>query len=69
MPKDGRYFLVKFYLREALKEVAPRIFKHTGLNDEYTVDWSLYDFHINSVLFSVVICELLGAFIITLLII
>ena len=39
MPKYGRYFLVKFSLREALKEVASLVFKNAWLNDEHTVNF------------------------------
>ena len=45
MPKDGRYFLVKFSLREALEEVATRVFEDTGLNDEHAGDICLYYIH------------------------
>ena len=45
MPKDGRYLLVKFPLREALEEVATWVFEYSGLNDEHTRDICLYYFH------------------------
>ena len=38
MPKDGRYFLVKLPMREALEEVASGVFEYAGLNDEHTGD-------------------------------
>ena len=38
MPKDGRYFLVKLSLREALEEVAAGVFEYTWLNDEHAGD-------------------------------
>ena len=45
MPKDGRYFLIEFPLREALKEIATGVFEDTGLNDEHAGDGRLYDVH------------------------
>ena len=45
MPKYGRYFLVKFSLREAFEEVASRIFEHSWLNDEHTVNICFDYFH------------------------
>ena len=38
MPKDGRYFLVEFSLREALEEVAPGVFEDARLNNEHAGD-------------------------------
>ena len=38
MPKDGRYFLIKFPLREALEEIAAGVFEDAGLNDERAGD-------------------------------
>ena len=37
MPKDGRYFLVKFPLRKALEEVTAGVFEYAWLNDEHAV--------------------------------
>ena len=45
MPKDGRYFLVKLPLREALEEIAAGVFEDTGLNDEHAGDICLYYVH------------------------
>ena len=38
MPKDGRYFLVKRPLREALEGVAAGVFEYAGLNDDHAWD-------------------------------
>ena len=45
MPKDGRYFLIKFSLREALEEITAGVFEDTGLNNENAGDISLYNVH------------------------
>ena len=45
MPKDGRYFLVKLPLREALEEITSGVFEDTGLNDKHVGDGCLYDVH------------------------
>ena len=45
MPKDGRYFLVEFPLRETLEEVAAGVFEYARLNDEHAGDICLYYFH------------------------
>ena len=45
VPKDGRYFLVEFPLRETLEEIAAGVFEYTGLNDEHAVDICFYNFH------------------------
>ena len=45
MPKDGRYFLVEFPLRETLEEVASGVFEYARLNDEHAGDICLYYFH------------------------
>ena len=45
MPKDGRYFLVKLSLREALEEVAAGVFEDTRLNDEHAGDICLNYIH------------------------
>ena len=45
MPKDGRYFLVKLPLREALEEVASGVFEDTGLNNEHARDICIDYFH------------------------
>ena len=45
MPKDGRYFLIKLSLREALEEVASGVFEDAWLNDEHTGDGCFYYFH------------------------
>ena len=45
MPKNGRYSLVKFPLREALEEIASGVFEYAGLNDEDAGDGCLYDIH------------------------
>ena len=37
MPKDGRYFLVEFPLRETLEEIAAEVFEFSGLNDEHAI--------------------------------
>ena len=49
MPKDGRYFLVKLPLREALEEIAAGVFEYTGLNDEHAVDICIDYFHCYSI--------------------
>ena len=45
MPKDGRYFLVKLPLWEALEEIAAGVFEYTWLNDEHAGDWCFYYVH------------------------
>ena len=45
MPKDGCYLLIKLSLREALEEVASRVFEYTGLNDEHAGDICLNYIH------------------------
>ena len=56
MPKDGRYFLVEFPLREALEEIAAGVFEYTGLNDEHAGDICLYYFHKNKCVTFWVLC-------------
>ena len=45
MPKDGRYFLVKLSLREALEEVASGVFEYARLNNENAGDICFYYLH------------------------
>ena len=45
MPKDGRYLLIEFSLREALEEIASGVFEDARLNDEHARDGCLYDVH------------------------
>ena len=45
MPKDGRYFLVKLPLWEALEEVASGVFEYARLNNEHAGDGCLYNVH------------------------
>ena len=45
MPKDGRYFLVEFPLRETLEEVASGVFEDARLNDEDAGDICLNYIH------------------------
>ena len=45
MPKEGRYFLIKLSLREALEEIASGVFEDTGLNDEHAGDSCLNYVH------------------------
>ena len=45
MPKNGRYLLVEFSLRETLEEIAAGVFEYAGLNDEHARDICLYYFH------------------------
>ena len=45
MPKDGRYFLIKLPLREALEKVATGVFEDARLNDENAGDGCLYYVH------------------------
>ena len=45
MPKDGRYFLIKLSLREALEEIAAGVFEYTGLNYKHAGDICLYYIH------------------------
>ena len=45
MPKDGRYFLVKFSLREALEEITAGVFEDARLNNEHAGDGCLYNVH------------------------
>ena len=50
MPKDGRYFLIKFSLREALEEITAGVFEYAGLNDEDARDICLYYVHITKII-------------------
>ena len=45
MPKYGRYFIIEFFLREALEEIASGIFEYAWLNDEHARDICLYYIH------------------------
>ena len=45
VPKDGRYLIIKFSLREALEEIASGVFEYTWLNDEHAGDICFYYFH------------------------
>ena len=45
MPKDGRYFIIEFSLREALEEVATGVFEYARLNDEHAGNICLYYVH------------------------
>ena len=45
VPKDGRYLIIKFSLRETLEEIAPGVFKYARLNDEHAGDICFYYFH------------------------
>ena len=44
MPKYGRYFLVKFPLRETLEEVASGVFEYARLNDEHAIELIILKF-------------------------
>ena len=45
MPKNRRYLIVNISLREALEEVATRVFEDSGLNDDHAGDGRFYYVH------------------------